>query len=332
MISLRNLCKTFETANGPVEVLKNIDLDIKKGEVFGIIGLSGAGKSTLVRCINLLEKPTSGEIIFDGMNLMKLSRKELLKVRQSMGMVFQSFNLLQQRTALKNVCYPLEIAHVPKDRARKKAVELLEMVGLADKLNAYPSQLSGGQKQRVAIARALATDPKVLLCDEITSALDPNTTRSILELLQNINRTMGVTIVMITHEMEVIEQICHRVAVINGGRIVEMGDVKEVFLRPRSETAKQLILPKSGEIHRMTGKKCLRIIFDGNSAFEPIISNMTLECRAVVNILYANTKSIEGKAYGEMLLQLPDDETSIKRILAYLDEKGIYYREEEINV
>ncbi len=190
MISLRNLCKTFETANGPVEVLKNIDLDIKKGEVFGIIGLSGAGKSTLVRCINLLEKPTSGEIIFDGMNLMKLSRKELLKVRQSMGMVFQSFNLLQQRTALKNVCYPLEIAHVPKDRARKKAVELLEMVGLADKLNAYPSQLSGGQKQRVAIARALATDPKVLLCDEITSALDPNTTRSILELLQNINRTM----------------------------------------------------------------------------------------------------------------------------------------------
>jgi len=332
LISLRNLCKTFETANGPIEVLKNISLDIEKGEIFGIIGLSGAGKSTLVRCINLLEKPTSGEVFFDGMNMTALSPKELLRVRQSMGMVFQSFNLLQQRTALRNVCYPLEIARVPKEKARKRAVELLELVGLADKLNAYPSQLSGGQKQRVAIARALATEPKVLLCDEITSALDPNTTRSILELLQNINRTLGVTILIITHEMEVIEQICHRVAVINDGRVVEMGEVKEVFLRPRSETAKQLILPKGGEIQRMTGKRCLRIVFDGNSAFEPIISNMTLECRAVVNILYANTKSIEGKAYGEMLLQLPDDDVSIKRILAYLDDKGIYYREEEINV
>jgi len=332
LISLRNLCKSFETADGTLEVLKNINLDIKKGEIFGIIGLSGAGKSTLVRCINLLEKPTSGEVIFDGMNMMELSPKELLKVRQAMGMVFQSFNLLQQRTALRNVLYPLEIAGVPKDKARKKAIELLEMVGLGDKLNAYPSQLSGGQKQRVAIARALATEPKVLLCDEITSALDPNTTRSILELLQSINRKLGVTILMITHEMEVIEQICHRVAVINDGMVVEMGEVREVFLRPRSETARQLILPKGGEIRRMTGKKCLRIIFDGNSAFEPIISNMTLECRAVVNILYANTKSIEGKAYGEMLLQLPDDELSIKRILAYLDEKRIYYREEEINV
>lgn len=332
MISLRHLSKTFETAEGSFEVLKDINLDIKKGEIFGIIGLSGAGKSTLVRCINLLEKPTSGEVIFDGMNLLDLSPKELLRVRQSMGMVFQSYNLLQQRTALKNVLYPMEIARVPKDEARSRAVELLELVGLGDKLNAYPSQLSGGQKQRVAIARALATEPKVLLCDEITSALDPNTTRSILELLQNINRKMGVTILMITHEMEVIEQICHRVAVIDEGRIVEMGEVREVFLRPRSETAKQLILPKGHEIHKMTGKKCLRIIFDGNSAFEPIISNMTLECRAVVNILYANTKSIEGKAYGEMLLQLPEDDVSIQRILAYLDDKGIYYREEEINV
>ncbi|HEY8421194.1 MAG TPA: ATP-binding cassette domain-containing protein [Thermoclostridium sp.] len=332
MISLRNLCKTFETSEGTIEVLKNINLDIQKGEIFGIIGLSGAGKSTLVRCINLLEKPTSGEVIFDGMRMGDLSPKELLKVRQSMSMVFQSFNLLQQRTALKNVCYPLEIAKVPKEEARKRAEELLELVGLSDKLNAYPSQLSGGQKQRVAIARALATEPKVLLCDEITSALDPNTTRSILELLQNINRTMGVTILIITHEMEVIEQICHRVAVINGGSIVETGEVREVFLRPRSETAKQLILPKGHEISHMTGKRCLRIVFDGNSAFEPIISNMTLECRAVVNILYANTKSIEGRAYGEMLLQLPDDDISIKRILAYLDEKGIFYKEEEINV
>lgn len=332
MISLRNLTKTFETSDGTVEVLKDISLDIKKGEIFGIIGLSGAGKSTLVRCINLLEKPTSGEVIFDGMSMTELSKHELLKVRQSIGMVFQSYNLLSQRTALKNVCYPLEIAHVPKDKAMERAVKLLELVGLGEKLNAYPSQLSGGQKQRVAIARALATEPKVLLCDEITSALDPNTTRSILELLQNINRTLGVTILMITHEMEVIEQICNRVAVIHDGRIVEAGDVKEIFLRPKSDIAKQLILPKGGEIHKMTGKRCLRIIFDGNSAFEPIISNMTLECRAVVNILYANTKSIDGKAFGEMVLQLPEDDMSIERILAYLNEKGIYYREEETDV
>ncbi|NLX77020.1 MAG: methionine ABC transporter ATP-binding protein [Clostridiaceae bacterium] len=332
MISLRNLSKTFETSEGKIEVLKNISLDINKGEIFGIIGLSGAGKSTLVRCINLLEKPTSGDIIFDGMNMRDLRPRELLKVRQSIGMVFQSFNLLSQRTALKNVCYPLEIARVSRVEAREKAVKLLELVGLSDKLNAYPSQLSGGQKQRVAIARALATEPKVLLCDEITSALDPNTTRSILELLQDINRKLGVTILIITHEMEVIEQICNRVAVIHEGVVVETGEVKEVFLRPRSETAKQLILPKGSEIYRDTGKRCLRIVFDGNSAFEPVISNMTLECRAVVNILYANTKAIDGKAYGEMLLQLPDDDISIKRILAYLDDRGIFYKEEEINV
>jgi len=326
------LSKTFETSEGKIEVLKNISLDINKGEIFGIIGLSGAGKSTLVRCINLLEKPTSGDIIFDGMNMRDLRPRELLKVRQSIGMVFQSFNLLSQRTALKNVCYPLEIARVSRVEAREKAVKLLELVGLSDKLNAYPSQLSGGQKQRVAIARALATEPKVLLCDEITSALDPNTTRSILELLQDINRKLGVTILIITHEMEVIEQICNRVAVIHEGVVVETGEVKEVFLRPRSETAKQLILPKGSEIYRDTGKRCLRIVFDGNSAFEPVISNMTLECIAVVNILYANTKAIDGKAYGEMLLQLPDDDISIKRILAYLDDRGIFYKEEEINV
>ena len=265
------------------------------------------------------------------MHMGDLSSKELLRSGSPWAW-FSSFNLLQQRTALRNVCYPLEIAWVPKDEARAKAIKLLELVGLSDKLNAYPSQLSGGQKQRVAIARALATEPKVLLCDEITSALDPNTTRSILELLQNINRTLGVTILIITHEMEVIDQICNRVAVIHEGKVVETGEVREVFLRPRSDTAKQLILPKGKEIRNMTGKRCLRIIFDGNSAFEPIISNMTLECRAVVNILYANTKSIDGKAYGEMLLQLPDDDVSIKRIFAYLDDKGIFYKEEELNV
>ena len=323
LIRLRHLTKTFETSQGNLEVLKGISLDINEGEIFGIIGLSGAGKSTLIRCINFLEKPTDGEIIFDGMNMGDLSRKELLKVRQSMGMIFQSFNLLAQRTALKNILYPLEIANVPKEEAMDRARELLELVGLSDKANAYPSQLSGGQQQRVAIARALATNPIVLLCDEVTSALDPNTTSSILQLLQNINHTFGVTIVMITHEMKVIEQICTQVAVIDGGNIIETGNVKDVFLRPQSEIAKQLILPKGSEIHNMTGKRCLRLIFDGNSAFEPIISNMALECRAVVNILYANTKCIDNKAFGEMLLQLPDDDISIERILAYLDNRNL---------
>jgi D-methionine transport system ATP-binding protein len=332
LINLEHLSKVFVTSSGNVEVLEDINLNIKQGEIFGIIGLSGAGKSTLVRCINRLEKPTDGKVIFDGRDMGELSSKELLKVRQSMSMVFQSFNLLSQRNALKNVCYPLEISGVPKAEAKQRAADLLELVGLSDKTKAYPSQLSGGQQQRVAIARALATNPKVLLCDEVTSALDPNTTRSILELLQNINRTLGVTIVLITHEMQVIEQICNRVAVINQGKIVEIGDVKEVFLRPQSDIAKQLILPKGNAIQNSTGKRCLRIIFDGNSAFEPIISNMTLECRAVVNILFADTKSIDGKAFGEMLLQLPEDETSIARIFAYLDDKKIYYKEEELDV
>lgn len=331
MISLEHLSKVFMTSNGILEVLKDINLVIEKGEIFGIIGLSGAGKSTLVRCINYLERPTEGRVVFDGMDLGALTPKELLKVRQSMGMVFQNFNLLSQRTALKNVCYPLEIAGVPKSEARERAAELLELVGLTNKTDAYPSQLSGGQKQRVAIARALATNPKVLLCDEVTSALDPDTTRSILELLQNINRTLGVTIVIITHEMNVIEQICHRVAVIDQTRIVELGEVKQILLRPKSEIAKQLVLPKRNSAQYVAGKRCLRIIFDGNSAFEPIISNMTLECRAIVNILFANTRNIEGKVFGEMLLQLPEDETAIARMLAYLDDRKIFYKEEELN-
>lgn len=329
MISIRGLSKTFKTDHGSLEVLNNINLDIKKGEIFGIIGLSGAGKSTLVRCINYLEKPTDGSVIFDGMNMGTLKGKGLFKARQSIGMVFQSFNLLAQRTALKNICYPLEIAGVKKEEAREKALKLLELVELSDKVNAYPAQLSGGQKQRVAIARALATDPKVLLCDEVTSALDPKTTRSILELLKNINQTLGVTIVIITHEMSVIEQICHRVAVIDQSRIVEVGDVKEIFLRPKSDIAKRLILPKSRVIQNMTSRRCLRLVFDGNSAFEPIISNMTLECGTVVNILFADTRNVDGKAYGEMLIQLPEDEISVARIFAYLDDKKIYYKEEE---
>lgn len=331
LIEIKHLGKVFSTADGSLEVLRDINLHIHQGEIFGIIGLSGAGKSTLVRCMNYLEKPTEGQVLFDGNDMGELTPRELLKVRQSISMVFQSFNLLAQRNVLKNVCYPLEIAGIDKNEARDRAASMLKLVGLSDKANAYPSQLSGGQKQRVAIARALATNPKVLLCDEVTSALDPNTTRSILELLQSINQTMGVTIVIITHEMHVIEQICHRVAVIDKSRIVEVGEVKEIFLQPKSDIAKQLILPKGSAIPSVDGKRCLRLIFDGNSAFEPIISNIALECKVAVNILFANTKSIDGKAYGEMLLQLPEDETSIARVFRFLEDKKIYYKEEELN-
>lgn len=332
MIEIKHLNKVFPTAGGNLEVLRDINLHIAKGEIFGIIGLSGAGKSTLVRCINYLEKPTEGEVLFDGKAMGTLSSRELLKARQSMSMVFQSFNLLSQRNVLKNVCYPLEIAGVEKAEARQRAAEMLELVGLSDKANAFPSQLSGGQKQRVAIARALSTNPKVLLCDEVTSALDPNTTRSILELLRSINQTLGVTIVIITHEMQVIEQICHRVAVIDQSRIVEAGEVREIFLRPKSDIAKQLILPKGNAISAVTGNRCLRLIFDGNSALEPIISNIALECKTAVNILFANTKTIDGRAYGEMLIQLPEDETSIARVFNFLNDKRIHYKEEELNV
>ena len=332
MIDLRHLGKTFKTNNGDLEVLRDINLQIADGEIFGIIGLSGAGKSTLVRCLNFLERPTAGEVVLAGKELGRLSNKELLKTRQSMGMIFQSFNLLSQRNALKNICFPLEIAGVSKAAARKRALELLQLVGLDDKADFYPNQLSGGQKQRVAIARALATSPKVLLCDEATSALDPNTTRSILELLQNINKTLGVTIVIVTHEMQVIQQICHRVAVIDKSRIVEVGEVSAVFLNPRSDIARQLVLPRAREVPTVSGKRCLRLVFDGNSAFEPIISNLVLECQTAVNILFADTKAIEGKAYGEMVLQLPGEEASAAGIRAYLDVKKIHYREEDFSV
>ena len=327
MIELRGLGKTFATAAGQVVAIKDINLKIDDGDIFGVIGLSGAGKSTLIRCINFLEKPTEGQVIFDGVDLGALKKSGLRRMRRRMSMIFQGFNLLEQRTALRNVCYPLEIAGVPRRKALEKARELLKVVGLEDKAKAYPSQLSGGQKQRVAIARALATDPKVLLCDEATSALDPNTTRSILALLQQINRDMGVTIVVITHEMKVIEQICNRVAVIDNSHIVEEGSVRDVFLAPKSAIARELILPKSETVDEMRGERRVRIVFDGNSAFEPVISNLALECHTAVNILGADTKNIDGRAYGQMLLQLPDDPTAQQRAIKYLESRNIRYEE-----
>lgn len=327
IIELVGLGKIFQGKNNTVKALEDISLSIRKGEIFGIIGLSGAGKSTLVRCINLLERPTTGAVLFDGTDLAKMKEKDLLKARQSMGMIFQQFNLLMQRTALQNICFPMEIAGVPKKDARLRAKELLEIVGLSDRAKAYPSQLSGGQKQRIAIARALATNPKVLLCDEATSALDPTTTRSILSLLKEINQRLGITVIIITHEMSVIEEICNRVAIIDQSRIAEVGEVEEVFVKPNSKIAKQLVF--SGETHLDTfvGKHKCRIIFDGRTSFEPVIANMILECKAPINILFADTKDIDGKAYGQMMIQLPDDDAIRKRILYYLSSNQIRYEE-----
>lgn len=329
MIELQNLNKTFTTSAGDIVALKDINLTIQDGEIFGIIGLSGAGKSTLVRCINLLERPTSGAVLLDGKNLTLLPRKELLQTRRNIGMIFQGFNLLEQRTVLKNICYPLEIAGAPKAEAKKRAAQLLELVGLADRAAAYPSQLSGGQKQRVAIARALATNPKYLLCDEATSALDPNTTQSILELLKEINRNLGVTIIVITHEMRVIDQICDRVAVIDQSQIAEEGKVSDVFANPQSQIARELILPgRTSAVLELTEGRRIRIIFDGLSSTLPVISNLILECQASVNILFADTKDIDGVCYGHMILQLPDDTRQEEKVLAWLKGNGITFREE----
>ena len=286
----------------------------------------------MIRCVNFLEKPTEGQVIFDGVDLGAISHKELLKKRQSMSMIFQNFNLLSQRTALGNICYPLEIAGVNKNQAKEKARELLKIVGLEDKEKSYPVQLSGGQQQRIAIARALATNPKVLLCDEATSALDPNTTASILNLLKEINKTMGVTIIVITHEMKVIEQICNKVAVIDHSQIVEEGLVKEVFTTPKSQIAKQLILPTNQGVPSAEGFRCLRLVFDGTSSFEPIISSLSRQCDVNVNILGANTKNIEGVAYGQMLIQLPEDKETEEKIKTFLTAKKIKYKEEGLNV
>ena len=327
MIELCNVSKVFHTQDGDLEAVNDVSLHIHKGDIYGIIGLSGAGKSTLVRCINFLEVPTSGDVKFKGISLASLTKKELLMKRRSISMIFQGFNLLSQRTVLKNVCYPLEIAGVPKADAEAKAISLLKVVGLDDKLKAYPAQLSGGQKQRVAIARALATDPEVLLCDEATSALDPNTTQAILDLLKEINETMGVTIVVITHEMKVVEKICNRVAVLNHGVVAEEGPVCDVFVAPKSAIARELILPKTAAVAQMSSGKMIRVIFDGQESDEPFISNLSISCSAAVCIMGANTEDIGGKAYGQMLLRLPDDEQAQTRILRYMDEKNVKYEE-----
>ena len=327
IIKLQQITKTFGAGAGAITALSEIDLDIQSGEIFGIIGLSGAGKSTLVRCINLLERPTEGQVIFDGSDLTAMSEKELRGARQSIGMIFQSFNLLMQRTVLDNICFPLELQGMSLKQRHERGMELLEIVGLSDRAKAYPAQLSGGQKQRVAIARAVANNPKVLLCDEATSALDPNTTRSILALIQRINKEMGVTVVVITHEMKVIEQICHRVAVIDKSRIVEMGEVSEVFTHPKSDIARELILPRredggeGSEIPQLKDTRMIRVVFNGGTAYEPLIASLAMDLGIKVNILGADTRSLDGKAHGTMLLGLPHDPLQQARAIAYIEDR-----------
>ncbi len=323
MIRLDNVSKTFASGKGEVEAVRNIDLEIEKGDIFGIIGLSGAGKSTLVRCLNLLERPTEGRVYINGRDIMAMSNSQLSVMRRDIGMIFQHFNLLMQRNVLDNVAFPLEIAGDSRKSARKKAGKYLETVGLSEKAAAYPAQLSGGQKQRVAIARVLASDPKILLCDEATSALDPQTTKSILQLIKEINRDLGITVVIITHEMSVVQEICNRVAVLDHGVKVEEGTVEELFRAPKTEEAKKLVFSETAHIRRMHSSRQIRVVFNGRSAFEPIIGNIILELRTPINILYANTQTINGNAEGEMILQLPDNKEIADKMIEYFREKNL---------
>lgn len=323
MIELINLSKVYPSKSGGFAALGNVNLKIDDGDVFGIIGLSGAGKSTLVRCINLLEKPTSGSVIIDGEDLTKASNARLRAVRRKVSMIFQQFNLLQQRSVLKNVELAGEIGG-DADR-KQKAVKLLETVGLGDKLNAYPSELSGGQQQRVAIARALMTDPKVLLCDEATSALDPETTKSVLELLKELNKSLNLTVVIISHQMSVIEAVCNKVAIIDKSEIVTQGYLQDVFLSPKEKIAKKLIY--SGKVNAgIKGEKLVKLMFDG-SADKPIITNIIQECNILLSVFYAETKVINGVTYGQIIFRLPYYDEDIKKLCDYLDKKGIDYEE-----
>ncbi len=330
IIQVKDVTKTFLGKDNKVEALKGINLDIHKGEIYGIIGMSGAGKSTLVRCLNFLERPTSGMVCIEGRDLSSLKDGELRKVRTQVAMIFQHFNLLMQRTVLDNICFPLEITGSSKKAARKRAAELLEIVGLSEKAGAYPAQLSGGQKQRVAIARALANNPKILLCDEATSALDPTTTKSILALLKEINEKYGITIVIITHEMAVVQEICSHVAIIDSGFLAETGTVEEVFSRPGSPAAKKLVFQGEGSrTLEMQGKRCIRIVFSSNSSFEPVIANMVITCKAPVNILLADTRDIGGVAHGQMILQLPQDQVTAEKMVQYLKDRKLEVEELE---
>ena len=327
LIELNHLTKTFKGKTQTVDALKDINLQIEPGDIFGIIGMSGAGKSTLVRCINFLEQPTSGSVVIDGKDLASLTPKALRQLRQQVSMIFQHFNLLSQRDVRGNIAFAMEIAGMKRPQIEKRIDELLEIVGLTDRQHNYPSQLSGGQQQRVAIARALATNPKIILCDEATSALDPTTTTSILNLLREINRKMGITIVIITHEMSVVESTCTHVAIIDDGRLAECGTVESVFSQPKSAAAKKLIFRTTGADSGAMGERMIRIVFEGSSADEPTISDLAMQCHVAVNIRYADTREVSGKLFGQMILQLPEDHLQQEKAIYFLQNKGLRVEE-----
>ena len=318
MIELKHITKRFPTAEGEFTALHDVSLTIGDGDIFGIVGMSGAGKSTLVRCLNLLERPSEGQVVIDGEDLCAMSQKELTLRRRSISMIFQHFNLLMQRTCLDNICFPMEIAGKKGPEVKKKAKELLDIVGLPDKADAYPAQLSGGQKQRIAIARALASDPKILLCDEATSALDPKTTRDILRLIQDINRRLGITVVIITHEMGVVEEICSHVAILDHGVLQETGTVEETFSNPKTEAGRRLVYPDGVIIDQLPAANVIRIAFNGSSSYEPLIASLAMDCQVKVNILGADTRNVDGKAFGTMLLGLPENAEERERAIQYI--------------
>ena len=323
MIEIRNLSKSFVTTDGPVDALRHVNLTINDGDIYGIIGMSGAGKSTLVRCINMLERPTEGTILLDGKDLGAMDKKALREVRHRVTMIFQGFNLLMQRTCLKNVTLPLRLSGVKKADAEKRGRELLEVVGLPDKANAYPAQLSGGQQQRIAIARALATDPQVLLCDEAPSAHDPKTTHAILDLIRDINRKMGITVIVITHQMSVVQEICNRVAILEHGEVVEEGEVSAVFANPRAEATRNLVYPEMADGTMLADEhgQRVRIIFNGApAAKEPLIARMAMEAGIAASILGASTRSVGDRAYGYILLEIPGGPDELARAVKFLRE------------
>jgi len=338
MIEIKNLSKTFHTADGEIEALKNVSLSIADGDIYGIIGMSGAGKSTLVRTINMLERPTEGSVVIDGVDMGALSDKELREKRREITMIFQGFNLLMQKTCLDNVCFPLKLSGLRGEKKwrEQRAMELLDIVGLKDKAKAYPAQLSGGQQQRVAIARALATDPKVLLCDEATSALDPTTTSSILELIRSINEKTGITVIIITHQMSVVESVCRHVAILDGGVIAEQGEVGEVFSHPKSAAAKRLVFPEGDAITAaaIPGERTIRVVFNGSEATStPLIAHMAVEMGIEANIAYASTRTIDGREFGSMLLGIRDGGDAAERAIQYMNAAdGVMAEEVKMDV
>ena len=329
-LQIKELSKVYNTPEGEVVALDRVSLDVHSGEIYGVIGMSGAGKSTLIRCINRLDAPTEGRILYRGQDVLRMSKQELLHLRRKVSMIFQQFNLLMQRTVGENVRYPLEIAGVPRKLADKRVMELLEIVGLQDRVKAYPAQLSGGQRQRVAIARALASEPEVLLSDEATSALDPMTTQAILSLLKDINRRLGITVILITHEMAVIRQICDRVTILDGGRIAEEGTVDEVFMHTKSEAGRRLFGNAPQIPEEEPQGPAIRLVFDGSSVDRPIIATAVKELGIMINILSADMKQIGGKTYGQMLIRMPEDEGTRQRLSEFLRHEKIAFKEVNI--